>query len=130
MTETAEAIDSLKVILKDIYDEVIIKDNDFGSYTVILTKNKITITLDEIPFQTLFNTVCSIIPTCVDMIVENASNGDYETIPYVACLSEDEVPALDLYRQLDIIDKAEVRGGMKQMLKSEKYSMKKESRNA
>lgn len=120
--KTADAIDSLKVLLKDVYDDVVIKDyEDTGSYDVILVKDKIKICLEEIPFETLFKTVCSIIPTCVDMIIENTSKGDYDSIPYVACLSDDEVPALDMYRQLDLNDKAEVRGEMKYMLKNEKY---------
>lgn len=128
----ADAMDSLKIILKDVYDDVVIKDyEETGTYDIILTKGKVKICLEEMPFQTLFNTVCSIIPTCVDMIVDNASKGDYESIPYIACLSDDEVPAFDMYRRLDIIDKAEIRGVMKQMLKDDKYNTnKKESRNA
>lgn len=35
-----------------------------------------------------------------------------------------------MYNQLDLEDQAEVRGEMKHMLKSEKYSIKKESKNA
>lgn len=38
--------------------------------------------------------------------------------------------ALSLYLQLDIEDKAEIRGEMKHMLKSEKYSIQEELRNA
>lgn len=127
----ADAMDSLKIILKDIYDDVVIKDyEDTGTYDVILTKGKVKICLEEMPFQKLFNALCSIIPTCVDMIVENASKGNYEFIPYVACLSDEEVPALDMYRQLDTNEQSEIRGEMKHMLKSDKYTIKKESRNA
>lgn len=127
----ANAIDSLKIILKDVYDDVIIKDyEDTGSYDVILVKNKIKICLEEIPFETLFQTVCSVIPMCVDMIVENSSKGDYETIPFIACLSNDEVSMLDSYKRLDSDDKTKIKGVMEYQLMDNKYSIKKESRNA
>lgn len=45
-------------------------------------------------------------------------------------LSEEDESALNLYRQLDSNDKAEIRGEMKHMLKDEKYSVKKEYKNA
>lgn len=38
--------------------------------------------------------------------------------------------AFTMYTQLDSDDQGEIRGEMKQMLKAEKYSMKKESKNA
>lgn len=37
---------------------------------------------------------------------------------------------LNLYLQLDIEDRAEIRGAMKQLLRSDKYSIQKESKNA
>lgn len=40
------------------------------------------------------------------------------------------VEAFTMYTQLDIDDQGEIRGEMKQMLKDEKYSIKKESKNA
>ncbi|WP_113674531.1 helix-turn-helix domain-containing protein [Vallitalea guaymasensis] len=128
---TADAMDSLKVMLKEIYDSVIIKDYDeTGTYDIILIKGKIKICLEEMGFQNLFNTICSIIPSCIDVIVDNTSKEKYDEVPPFTCLSDEEVPALDMYRQLDITDKAEIRGEMKHMLKSEKYSVKKELRNA
>ncbi len=127
----ADAIDSLKIILKDVYDDVIIKDcAESGSYEIVLVKNNIKICLEEIPFETLFQTVCTIIPMCVDMIVENASNGDYETIPCIACLSNDEVSVLDSYKRLDSEDKTKIKGVMQYQLLDNKYSVKKESRHA
>lgn len=43
---------------------------------------------------------------------------------------DDCMDAVSLYNQLDSSDKGEIRGEMKHMLKSEKYSIKKESRHA
>lgn len=37
---------------------------------------------------------------------------------------------LDLYRQLDTEDKAEMRGELKRILRSDKYSNKKQMKNA
>lgn len=46
------------------------------------------------------------------------------------CHGADAVDAVDLYIQLDANDRAEIRGEMKHMLKSDKYAVKKESKNA
>ena len=45
-------------------------------------------------------------------------------------LNEDQQTALDLYSQLDTIDRAEIRGMMKQMLRADKYSDKSSSKLA
>lgn len=45
-------------------------------------------------------------------------------------LSTDEEAVLSLYNQLDDGDKGEIRGEIKGMLKNEKYSIKKEYKNA
>lgn len=45
-------------------------------------------------------------------------------------LSSDEEAVLSLYNQLDDGDKGEIRGEIKGMLKNEKYSIKKEYKNA
>lgn len=46
---------------------------------------------------------------------KNKSSNNLENLP------KDEKEALNLYKELDIEDKAEIRGTMKGMLKSEKY---------
>lgn len=46
------------------------------------------------------------------------------------CHGADAVDAVSLYIRLDANDRAEVRGGMKQMLKASKYFSKAELRNA
>jgi len=43
---------------------------------------------------------------------------------------DDCMDAVTLYNQLDSSDKGEIRGEMKHMLKADKYSVKKESKNA
>lgn len=117
-----DAIDSLKILLKDIYDDVIIKDDYItGSYEVILSKDNIKITLEEIPFETLFNTICEIIPECVDVIIKNASNGDYESIPNITCLYDDEVLMLESYRNLKQNDKYKVKERIDVLLEQGKY---------
>lgn len=45
-------------------------------------------------------------------------------------LDEDQQNALNLYSQLDIVDRAEIRGMMKQMLRADKYSEKSNSKLA
>lgn len=45
-------------------------------------------------------------------------------------LNEEQENALNLYSQLDIVDRAEIRGMMKQMLRSDKYSDKSNSKLA
>lgn len=45
-------------------------------------------------------------------------------------LDEEHQSALDLYSQLDTIDRAEIRGMMKQMLRADKYSDKSNSKLA
>lgn len=46
------------------------------------------------------------------------------------CRGADAMDAVDLYAQLDANDRAEIRGEMKHMLKSDKYFSKTESKNA
>lgn len=46
------------------------------------------------------------------------------------CYGEDIFDTVAMFLQLDANDRSEIRGEMKQMLKSDKYSMKKESKNA
>lgn len=46
------------------------------------------------------------------------------------CHGADALDAVSLYIQLDANDRAEIRGEMKHMLKSDKYAVKKESKNA
>lgn len=48
----------------------------------------------------------------------------------VPALNEDQQNALDLYSKLDIVDRAEIRGMMKQMLRADKYSDKSSSKLA
>lgn len=65
----ADALDSLLVILKDIYDEVLIREyEETGSYNVTLIKDGEQIQLDEVPYETLFKAVCSAIPNYVKTI--------------------------------------------------------------
>ena len=50
--------------------------------------------------------------------------------PYNSQYNEKAQEVLALYLQLDIEDRAEIRGEMKHMLKSEKYSIQEELKNA
>lgn len=121
----SNAFDALKVLLAAVYDHITIdEDHNTGSYQIILLKNETKICLDEIPFETLFHTICSILPACVEQIDKNTQNGEHERMLDITCLQPDEVIMLDMYRRLDSNDRAETRGEMKQMLKSEKYTTK------
>lgn len=60
---------------------------------------------------------------------EMVNNWDKEQEKKIS-LSSDEETVLSLYNQLDDGDKGEIRGEMKYMLKGEKYSIKKEYKNA
>ncbi len=111
-------------------------------YTSRSTINKIELGINDVP-QSKIKSIAEALNVSVgEILCWNEMDEKYDTkkiqkevelIELIKLIEEhygkSATEALSLYSQLDNDDQGEIRGEMKQMLKQEKYSVKKESSN-
>ncbi len=109
------------------------------AYVSVLEKNKRPGTGGTVsPTITIYNKVANAMGLTVDQLFDKLDPESSVTLQEkiqdnvneVSAFSPSAKEALTLYEQLDIEDRAEIRGTMKQMLKADKYHQNEESKNA
>lgn len=119
---------------RDMSQDELAKRSGYGSRSTI---NKIELGINDIP-QSKIKAIAEALGVCVGEILcwndfdeEHNSQQLQNEVNLIELIEQQHgkstMEAFTMYAQLDVDDQGEIRGEMKQMLKSEKYAVKKES---
>lgn len=122
---------------RDMSQDELAKRSGYGSRSTI---NKIELGINDVP-QSKIKAIAEALGVCVGEILcwndfdeEHDSKQLQNEVDLIELIEQQHgkstTEAFTMYTQLDIDDQGEIRGEMKQMLKSEKYAAKKELKNA
>lgn len=136
LVEVGNRIKQLR-LERDMSQDELAKRSGYGSRSTI---NKIELGINDVP-QSKIKAIAEALGVCVgdvlcwkDFDKEHKPEQLQQEVNLIEQIEEQHgkttVEAFTMYTQLDSDDQGEIRGEMKQMLKGEKYSVKKESKNA
>lgn len=136
LVEVGNRIKQLR-LERDMSQDELAKRSGYGSRSTI---NKIELGINDVP-QSKIKAIAEALGVCVgdvlcwkDFDKEHKPEQLQQEVNLIEQIEEQHgkttVEAFTMYTQLDSDDQGEIRGEMKQMLKSEKYAVKKESKNA
>lgn len=122
---------------RDMSQDELAKRSGYGSRSTI---NKIELGINDVP-QSKIKAIAEALGVCVGEILcwndfdeEHDSKQLQNEVDLIELIEQQHgkstTEAFTMYTQLDVEDQGEIRGEMKQMLKSEKYAAKKELKNA